>query len=311
MILSGQKEKRPSLASEDDVMSMVERVVGQKMDAEREQLRAEYKKIEELKEKYKKLERESKSKKKKEKEGKKKETRVVGNIKSPSDTTIYAPGLMKSPVNSRDVTIDKIANFVEEMRIQQKDKEFEEEFRAQDQTTPTSSHGKRRYQSDIQECEEDENEEGSEDARRLAKRMVVEAEQYKATIKKPQGNDTDNDNVNLSDDDFFHLVCHVDGNLRQKIEKGQFVDLEKLLPRDKLKRQSNEAATRLGWWQKGGDTFWHQLTRKRELILFANGTRLSEYTPLYTVKPILTEQGKFGSILMLFILPQVLISGKM
>ena len=37
-----------------------------------------------------------------------------------------------------------------------------------------------------------------------------------------------------SDDDFFHLMCHVDQSLVSKIEKGEFVDLERLLPKERL-----------------------------------------------------------------------------
>ena len=33
------------------------------------------------------------------------------------------------------------------------------------------------------------------------------------------------------DDQFFHLTCHVDGVLQEKIENGEFVDLEKLIPK--------------------------------------------------------------------------------
>ena len=40
----------------------------------------------------------------------------------------------------------------------------------------------------------------------------------------------------MSDDDFFHLTCHVDGNLINKKEKGEFVELDKLLPRDKRRK---------------------------------------------------------------------------
>ena len=32
----------------------------------------------------------------------------------------------------------------------------------------------------------------------------------------------------------FHVSCHIDSNIRQKIEQGEFVDLERLLPKDKL-----------------------------------------------------------------------------
>ena len=41
-----------------------------------------------------------------------------------------------------------------------------------------------------------------------------------------------------NDDDFFHVTCHLDDNLREKIERGEFVDLERLLPKD---RQSGKA----------------------------------------------------------------------
>ena len=45
-----------------------------------------------------------------------------------------------------------------------------------------------------------------------------------------------------SDDDFFRLTCHVDPSLISKIENGEFVDLERLLPKDRLtgSRPSNE-----------------------------------------------------------------------
>ena len=36
-----------------------------------------------------------------------------------------------------------------------------------------------------------------------------------------------------NDDDFFHVTCHIDQPMREKIERGEYVDLEKLLPKDK------------------------------------------------------------------------------
>ena len=35
------------------------------------------------------------------------------------------------------------------------------------------------------------------------------------------------------DDEFFHVTCHITGNLRSKIAKGEYVDLEQLLPKSK------------------------------------------------------------------------------
>ena len=39
---------------------------------------------------------------------------------------------------------------------------------------------------------------------------------------------------NLDDDDeFFHVTCHIESGLRTKIARGEFIDFEKLLPKDK------------------------------------------------------------------------------
>ena len=36
-----------------------------------------------------------------------------------------------------------------------------------------------------------------------------------------------------SDDHFFHVTCHLDPQLKQKIRRGEFMELERLLPKDK------------------------------------------------------------------------------
>ena len=35
------------------------------------------------------------------------------------------------------------------------------------------------------------------------------------------------------DDEFFHVTSQIDPGLRIKIERGEFIDLERLLPREK------------------------------------------------------------------------------
>ena len=60
------------------------------------------------------------------------------------------------------------------------------------------------------------------------------------------------DGFGLSDDDFFHLTCHIDVGLRQKIEKGHFVDLEKLLPKSRSRISDD---TRMEWVHRDGGTF--------------------------------------------------------
>ena len=55
---------------------------------------------------------------------------------------------------------------------------------------------------------------------------------------------------------FFLLTCHVDPNLKSKIERGEYVDLEKLLFKDRF-RGNNQNMN--GQWleliSKGGETF--------------------------------------------------------
>ena len=77
----------------------------------------------------------------------------------------------------------------------------------------------------------------------IAKKMVIDAEKFQASVDRPNGRNvylnSSSQNANVSvmpkvtiDDEFFHLMCHVDPNLIPKIENGEFVDLEKLLPHD-------------------------------------------------------------------------------
>ena len=90
-------------------------------------------------------------------------------------------------------------------------------------------------------------------------------EKYKALIADPAGEkiiQTSNVKLGqhprqvvgdgLSDDDFFHLTCHIDASLMEKIEKEEFVELDKLLPKDKRKRTEDN---RLEWIQSEGGTF--------------------------------------------------------
>ena len=58
----------------------------------------------------------------------------------------------------------------------------------------------------------------------------------------------------LSDDDFFHLTCHIDSGLMQKIENGEFVDLEKLLPKERFGKSSSDE-NRLEWVHRDGGTY--------------------------------------------------------
>ena len=155
-------------------------------------------------------------------------------VKSPSDTTIYTPALKRiqrngiiepfinnnrSPQNKIQLQtennnvsdFDQISSFIEAIRVET---------------------GKK------QSNELDRNVRGREvnprdQAKQTAEKLIIEAEQFKAAINQPQGisdNEYFQQGVVKDDDDFFHLTCHIDPGLYAKIEHGEYVDLEKLLP---------------------------------------------------------------------------------
>ena len=83
-------------------------------------------------------------------------------------------------------------------------------------------------------------------AKNKARDFIVKAEQFKASVNVPQGNITDNPyyskGIVRDDDEFCHITCHVDSNLRTKIERGEFVELEKLLPKGRTSGSREEVA---------------------------------------------------------------------
>ena len=52
----------------------------------------------------------------------------------------------------------------------------------------------------------------------------------------------------------FHLTCHIDIALKQKIERGEFVDLEKLLPRTRAQVVSDEQ--KMQFVNREGSSYW-------------------------------------------------------
>ena len=150
--------------------------------------------------------------------------------------------------------------------------------------------------TDSQNLGSEVNVPGFEDAKGRAERAIIEAEKFKASIVEPPGknlqyvnfrNDGDShvvlskdlilsgasNNTNgsmlsengsgMSDDDFFHLTCHIDPSLMHKIEKGEFGELERLLPKDRL--SGNGDTNRLEWIQQDGATFLAPATKQSKI----------------------------------------------
>ena len=194
-------------------------------------------------------------------------------VKSPSDTTIYAPALCKnrttcdqanigntvgsdqiskrvSPVISRPDTDPNllIQNFVDTMRLEHEQARQLNKERLQENKKCRAS------------ADNNESCIRFEQAQKKLDGTVVEAEQFKASIAEPGKNEgrepqlIPNIGSGVSDDDFFHLTCHIEPNLIHKIELGEFVELEKLLPKDRSGTNRNDES-RLEWVQCEGGTF--------------------------------------------------------
>ena len=168
--------------------------------------------------------------------------RVLDRVKSPSDTTIYAPALNKRPnrytqhnfqiahtpvlTSDADIrpTIDKISDFVDAVRLEDERKRnssgaSEHRVRSKvvvpDKTLPLA-HGSQR-----------------EDGRGVASGLILEAEKFRVDVVCPQGNDQlsnkffegvrePSQEEIVDDDEFFHVTCNVDKVLSQKnSERGK------------------------------------------------------------------------------------------
>ena len=220
-------------------------------------------------------------------------------IKSPSDTTIYAPALNRGANDVLSIfndqqsseAINGIVQFIEGIRIQQK-KEEKRKSDIQEPVASTSDHH--------DEISEEMNREKSiQEARDKAAKAIIDAEMYKAIVDDPRGMISNGNNpknlpeyrigsfeqnesrddyggessqssdngafaqwpqflekndCEVNDDAFFHITCHIEPKLRSAIEKGEFVELDKLLPRNRFKKRT-QFDGKFRWVTRGSDTF--------------------------------------------------------
>ena len=185
---------------------------------------------------------------------------VVDRVKSPSDTTIYAPALRRMPErglrldqvqqnlfnqnaqmtinptmvegNSTDIE-QMVANFVDNVRLEESKKGKRND--ADPEVVQVNRPGTLAGPNAIQEDK-------GEYSRGLAVQMILDTEKYRGEINQPQGMSFSYDNcmleqpastrhflgVNkennsvavLDDDDFMHITCHVDRVMTKKLSKG-------------------------------------------------------------------------------------------
>ena len=130
-------------------------------------------------------------------------------------------------INARK--IQEISNFVDAMRVD-----------TETNAPGTSGDQQKQQRSEVMVP-------GFGEAQERAEKAVIDAEKFKAAIAEPGRTLSNSIMENAmstiqtevsralgqgkSDDDFFHLMCHIDNNLIGKMERDEYVELEKLLPK--------------------------------------------------------------------------------
>ena len=147
-------------------------------------------------------------------------------VKSPSDTTIYTPALQKSksPVkaaafmNQDELKMNQISEFVHHIRIEKfpvGEPTSQANVARVDLAAQTGVPQPRTSSMNDQVITEVADD-GQEQARAIAQKMIVDAEKYKANLEKPAGTVEHNVAFNpmamggKMDDEFFHITCYVD-----------------------------------------------------------------------------------------------------
>ena len=134
-------------------------------------------------------------------------------IKSPSDSTLYTPALKKGRESNE--ILNKITNFVESIQL---GTPSEDRASLPSRQQPVSPKGTPQWGNvEVSTCEKADN-------------IIVQMEQFRANISAPKGRNLMTED---NDDDFFHITCHVDPNLTVKIQNGEFIELDKLLPKER------------------------------------------------------------------------------
>ena len=209
-------------------------------------------------------------------------------IKSPSDTTIYAPALKMTPQrgvinsialenqNSVNKQIDK---FVEGVRVQVEQNTLNDidlidlgGNQARGHVQPVVQRLQEPIDNQARQAAPQDravdqlNEDLMDQAQQTVKDLVVRSEQQKIARDPAQGMFMTQDRYSdLVDVEFFHITCHVDPNLRMKIEAGQFVDLDKLLLKERPTSVSQNES-RMGIYQRDGLTYFAPASDKDNKI---------------------------------------------
>ena len=134
-----------------------------------------------------------------------------------------------SPGTDHQFNLDNLLNYVERCNI------------AATNQTPTAAAGSSRQLQNPQPEDPVPEPRPVDPAIAAANKAIIDAEGFKANFTATKGRVPNMAVNNIEiDNQFFVLGCHVDSALRKKIQMGEYVDLEKLLPKARNYKQATE-----------------------------------------------------------------------
>ena len=193
-------------------------------------------------------------------------------IKSPSDSTLYTPALKLRQrdtvqnVGGQENIVDQVSSFVDKMRLQASQRDRESSRSSHRNLVPEGNDSREYHGSDADQASSHKDDHEAH-AKELTDKLILESEKFKADLVTPKGMldiqvipriDREIELMRKfdNDDDFFYISCHIDPQIKQKIERGEFVDLEKLLPKERSAGGfSMNDDNRIRLCQEEGETF--------------------------------------------------------
>ena len=174
-------------------------------------------------------------------------TNVVRSVKSPSEPSLYKPILNKiSKKDSKQKNVpstfseDKIDRILSQLRL------------GNSSVNDISGKDRMRYE---EANPEEKRSSGKEAVFDPGAEAIIQAEKFKAAVERPEKGELKSDlpnnagpvkqgifdnDIDSDEDDIFQIACHVDSVTRAKIQRGEYVDLEKLIPRPFEERRQEQ-----------------------------------------------------------------------
>ena len=186
----------------------------------------------------------------------------AGKIKSPSDTTIYAPTLMQR--NNGNIYDNMVNRNLFHQKVIDNDNSIiadKERGKTGEGRTPVRAETRDNLEGESYSRCEGEIHPTTSNAH-PSDQLIINAEKFKASVERPKGMlpDKSFDLCELKqwlceaeDDEFFHVSCHIEPALKAKIEAGGFVDLNKLLPKNRFQALNDEQ--RMSFITKNGESY--------------------------------------------------------